>query len=650
MLFKKDFSAGGIEFSAWLDTRDRAAFALDTTRDEVLPDFMIILEPDPLHPDRKWDDILKKDFDTDPEIVRPREDNKYQKLDIQYSGLEYYQAIVNGDDSRGAVKLLKSFRMNAAAVSAQKRIEDNREILGKVTKTLATTKKTKSKIKSGIHDLTEKLASQRGLVGFEPTKAAASKILKTQSQIEALHEKAKKNETRAKRTVKKIEAAEGEIETNTEWLNRLLAMGAELPEPAAKADQEFDTPRLEDIPDEYEDEDFAEEAEEEAEAESDIQPLLEDNPEIVDNTKAFQNVDHEDEEKEEEGANMTEFKPMDWNAPTPSEENPNTNDWAKDVDSIKAPTQQEEAKVSGVPAADVASDRFQPTPPSETPSFAAPETTPQQPLNQPIQAPQPEPAPKTQYMQNAPARPAAAPGNEAATIARQDMTRRPAEPSGSYYLLLLLLVAVSIGALYLYQDKISGRVMPQLEPSNITEASPQPAFDPFMTGPQQQPAAQDMETGDAFLDLAQMDYIESFNNAEQPQPETIEERTIEIHGPSYYPVDEFGSYAEAEVMVYEELPPQPVPPYVRETNSWLIEEPVKHNIFYEDEADSFIEPEPYVAPLYHEGDGVISADHYIEPPQPAWEHPAEEVWTEPEQIQEFDNYYEPENFDALTVY
>ncbi|MDR0449009.1 MAG: hypothetical protein LBG89_00920 [Rickettsiales bacterium] len=544
MLFKKDFSAGGISFSAWLDTHDHAAFVLDMTRDDILPDAMVVIDQDASNPDRKWDDILRKDFDTDPEIVRPRQDNKYQKLDILYMGLSVYQAAVDhmmthGDASGEIIRDIGSFRLNAAAASAAKRIADNRVILKKVSKTMESTKKTAAKIRAEIAQLTERLAAQKTAAGFQPSRAAASKILKTQSMIEALQEKDERNDTRAKRTAKKIAAARREIQEFADRLERLRGLGAETA-PLADADD-------------YDEYDYdGDESESPA-----IAPLLDDDPNIVDKSKAFQKVDYKEREMQ------AEFKPM---------------QWAADVDEVETPTPKTESRIDEVPASGVSSGRLSATPPASMPSFAPPvssgQPVPENPMSSPASGFAAQPGTSSAYVPRQPmpaARPDAAPGAQAAAVARSGDTggRKPSEPGGGYYMLLLVLIVVSIATLYVYQDKLNTRILPHLNP-NATELAGHevPANEP-------EPASLNIydETAPAFLDNEQLDYIDGFNQEVVAGPESELEPLTREELAEYQPQSEYEpelepeyqpepAYEYSEEIVYDETAyEEPAPAY-----------------------------------------------------------------------------------------
>ena len=82
-----DYDIAGNAFRAWKNNADELIFVLDETIDDFKPNVLLVLNA---HDDRKWDDILVNDYGINLEDVRPRVDNKYQKLDIEYTGLDVY--------------------------------------------------------------------------------------------------------------------------------------------------------------------------------------------------------------------------------------------------------------------------------------------------------------------------------------------------------------------------------------------------------------------------------------------------------------------------------------------------------------------------------------------------------------------------------
>jgi hypothetical protein len=548
VITKQDFSAGGINFSAWVLPGGKVAFVVDDTHDDIIPDSMLVLEPDPLNPDRKWDDILRGNFDVDPEEVRPRIDNKYQKLDILYEGLEQYQIAVDEiishrKASSGAVSNLKNIRLAAAVQHGSKRLADNRAILAKVSKTLNVSEETGAKVKGRIKELKTRLIDQRASVGREPTKAAAAKILKTQSMIESAEEKAKRNNARTRRTLKKISAAEAEIESALARLRMLEGLGADVGDldaignetnhpggfattpPPLAGNYEDDEPEEETSYAETDEENSYIPDDEEEVEESNIAPLLADDPNIIDEGRAFRQVeldanesdditttpvgeaDHPfasegeftatNEEEERETMHIPEFKPFGFGNSKSDEE--------QQSPQVVIPDARKSAAVSS---------------PSAAPSFAAPTPVPGFASQSSARVEREEPRAEIQ-VQPPVARPTAAVARDSVSqIHANAQASKSDGPGGLYYLILLILVALSVTTLYVYQDKLNSRIMPHLEQGteqsgDVVSAANDNTNHPGGEAATPPPlAGNDDAGGEAFLDTEQITYIESFNDGE----------------------------------------------------------------------------------------------------------------------------------------
>ena len=140
----RDYDISGNVFRAYYDADDKLVFVLDFVETETKPNVLLVINP---VGDRKWDDILMNDYGVDLETVRPKKDNKYQKLDIEYSGLSEYddllQAYNSGDVLDDALVRLEHFR-NVAAVHAAIERRDDAELT--VEKARDTIEKTQEKI------------------------------------------------------------------------------------------------------------------------------------------------------------------------------------------------------------------------------------------------------------------------------------------------------------------------------------------------------------------------------------------------------------------------------------------------------------------------------------------------------------------------
>jgi hypothetical protein len=495
-LIKRLFNVGKLRFAAWLDKSGNAAFVVDDTRDQISPDVRLIINPDPMDDLKKWDSILRDDFKIDPEIVRPRVDNKYQKLDIDYAGLSLYQKLIDAENAgakaaRSDIIAVENFRINAAAIAAQKRIDDANDLLEKVSDTVGISDKTAIKIKGDLRVLKEKLSAVRATVGKQPTKAAAAKILKIQSQMEALTEKSGRNDLRKKRTLKKIAAANREIEEMTARLEFLKQMGAEVNDVVAA---------------EYEDDN----------AHSSVQPLVAKNPNIVDESKAFKSVyskdDANDDVVDEYVEDAAEAKVEDIAAPVKEQveiptstrpaqverEKPKQifqapvmgtlwNQVSDDADSN--PLSSQNVVLNSVPVAQEPVEQEDDSIEAELRYFNAENSSEGKEvermvennyeMNQEQMIPASAGMTGSSNVENSGvvsgaaaigAQPVVRPiglGGNAGTfnsMSNNKAEKRPGEPSSGYYILLLILIILSVATLYIYQKKLDKNVLPHLEP------------------------------------------------------------------------------------------------------------------------------------------------------------------------------------------
>ena len=146
-----DYNIAGNPFRAYYDKDENMVLVLDQLISDIKPNVLLVINPDE---NRKWDDILENDYEVDLETVRPKKDNKYQKLDIEYSGLDLYENLVsayNDDiDITDDLNQLNLFRRRVAKRVAMERLE-NAEV------TAENARETISKSNEKIDELQEKL-------------------------------------------------------------------------------------------------------------------------------------------------------------------------------------------------------------------------------------------------------------------------------------------------------------------------------------------------------------------------------------------------------------------------------------------------------------------------------------------------------------
>ena len=211
VLTSRDFDIAGNVFRAYYDPDEKLVFVLDSTVDDRKPNVLLVINP---VGDRKWDDILANDYHVDLETVRPKKDNKYQKLDIEYSGLAQYDNLIhayeNGDDLTDALVALGVFRDVSVHRAATERLAVADAAAARARETILRTNDSITELQGRLKQLRSKLAQQKKQIGREPTKQSASKILRTDAQIDAVNEKLHRAKKRLNNAQRRLVAADAD--------------------------------------------------------------------------------------------------------------------------------------------------------------------------------------------------------------------------------------------------------------------------------------------------------------------------------------------------------------------------------------------------------------------------------------------------------
>ncbi|MCR4917560.1 MAG: hypothetical protein K5912_01285 [Alphaproteobacteria bacterium] len=572
-----EYSILGNTFRVWRSADGAALFVVDDTISEYKPNVMLVV---PADGERKWDDILENDFGVDLETVRPRKNNKYQKLDIEYSPLDVYESLVRaherGGDVVDALADLIDFRYVSAHRSAGERLAVANEVLTQSQDTLQKTNETIDEISAHQRELKNKLKQQKKNIGREPTKQSAAKILKTESQIDSDKEKLKRAQRRATRAQRRIDNAKSEIE-NLEHLLALPRPNVERPAAPESADLPAALPAPEPVPAIQENTQSQMEVAEMADNEEEVKPLFDKDPEILDEELAFKPIDFGDMDKQEsdkteevtetrESSDYSEnsdnqeqesvVKPLDFNLDEYEEDNELHASQEIEPEPEPAPvlnsiSSVEEPVVSDV---DTTGNTF------SGQYENVPET---QPVQQPVVAPAPV------YEVSRPVSPIT--GSSAGTTSV--VTKEHQKPTVIYYLLLIVLIALTIFTLWLYQKK-NGNVTPSLSQDTVEVSEP----------------------------------------VAQPEPEPVPE-------PEPEPIPE--PEPEPEPIPEPEPEPEPIPEPEPEPEPIPEPEPEPQKPVYNVSAPDFIiDEEPIVVPAYQ-------PDEFEEEVVEVYEEPEYEVVSEP---------------------
>lgn len=281
-----DYDIAGNSFRAYYDADNKLVFVLDFVVTDVKPNVLLIINP---VGDRKWDDILENDYGVDLETVRPKKDNKYQKLDIEYAGLVQYddlfRAYENGDDLDETLHELMLFRNAAAKRAAQERLGAAELTASRSRETIEKTNEKIAELQGRIKTLRQKLADAKQQIGKEPTKQSASKILRIESQIDSVNEKLKRAKKRLANAQHRLVVADDEIDVAQGILNKL---NVNLPASPAPADVVITTPAP--VPAEIKDNVISEPKAENM-ADDEVKPLFDTDPNIIDEEIAFKPIE-----------------------------------------------------------------------------------------------------------------------------------------------------------------------------------------------------------------------------------------------------------------------------------------------------------------------------------------------------------------------
>lgn len=410
-LVPERFDINGNRFAAFYDAAHRLVFILDETRTENTPNSLLVMAD---RQGRKWDDVLANDYKMDLEEIRPKKNNKYQKLDIDYQGLPIYGQLIadykTGNNINGALNALTGFRAEVGHRMAQARLDAAIREIETATATIEKTEDAIANLHSQIKLLKTKLGKTRSEIGKKPTKESAAKILKIQAQTDTAIEKEKRAKARLRRAKKRLEDAQKDTD-------------------AARKALKADAPKQEKKPKEPE---MAEEP----------KPLFNKDPEILDDKIAFQPI----------GFETPSFVPPEFTPdvnPQAVENKPVTE--PKDNAVLRPPVPMEPIVVTPVVNA---------TMPLES-SIPAKEAS-------PVIPQQIQPGPTAEI--DRPYSPVTG-----QTIAVAQPVAGTKKPTMIYYVMLIFLIGLSVLTLWIYQSKMDNSSAPNLTAPTASEEQPAPS-------------------------------------------------------------------------------------------------------------------------------------------------------------------------------
>ena len=496
-----DYDIAANVFRAYYDADNKVVFVIDYTISDIKPNVLLVINP---VGNRKWDDILMNDYGVDLETVRPKKDNKYQKLDIEYVGLAQYDDLVRAYDSDGdvvkAANALAQFRRDAAYRAALERLGEAEITAEKARETISKTNDTVHLLQDKLKKLRAKLAEHKRGIGKEPAKQSAAKILRVESQIEVTGEKLARAKKRLISAQRRLDAAETDAEVAREILGRIkeiqdLGEDDALPvvapsynvAPVQSVGGDVTVVKPVPLPVAFDDatddedldeQDFIAETKVDEMADDEVKPLFDEDPKILDDEIAFKPIDFgtpvapvapvapvEDVNDEIVGYNEDDVQPLSFVPPV-----------------MNTPVVQESAEEDFVVPAPVASPVLNSITAVNAPvenidselmaEIDEPmEYRPVSPMASPVSAPAPvenvvAPLPSEPEIADAPIssdfRPvspvAAADVAAPVPVSGRDERRKP---TVLYYVLLIILIVLSVFTLWFYQQT-TNKNMPEL--------------------------------------------------------------------------------------------------------------------------------------------------------------------------------------------
>ncbi|MBP9999635.1 MAG: hypothetical protein KBT14_02990 [Proteobacteria bacterium] len=304
MLKPTEYDISGNSIRAFYDNQGKLVFVLDLTITDTKPNVLLVMSS---YGNRKWDDVLANDYGMNLELVRPKKDNKYQKLDVEYDKLAVYDNLISASKSGNGLKKvlqeLADFRLMAAYNSANERLTAARVVAENAQETIERTGDSIVELQAKIKSVRVKIAGLRRGVGREPTKESAAKILKAEAQLDALNDKLARAQKRLENANKRLLTAQDDIDAAQSVLDLLPNMSDKknnmvVAAPVANL-QDMNDEKGDDVADDDE-QDLLQEPEYGAD-ESDVKPLFDKDPNILDDNIAFKPIDFGDVSVEDSG-------------------------------------------------------------------------------------------------------------------------------------------------------------------------------------------------------------------------------------------------------------------------------------------------------------------------------------------------------------
>lgn len=189
-------------------------FVLDHKISEEVIDPILIINPDETDKERKWDRLLSEKYNVNPMNVRPKQNNKYLKLDVIYKGLNLYRDYVEMPDQRIANKIDHS-KLTELLKVCKDRLDFLHLDLKRATSTKGTSNKTLKSLEEHLERVKvklKKIEENPKIEGFTvKEERERSKIFEIEDKIKSAKRRIKRAEKREADNQEKIDKIKDQI-------------------------------------------------------------------------------------------------------------------------------------------------------------------------------------------------------------------------------------------------------------------------------------------------------------------------------------------------------------------------------------------------------------------------------------------------------
>ncbi len=209
-VYYQEYKNERFSFKAYFH-QDKLIFVIDETQDNISPNKRLIINPLPgeevlENVTTKWDVILEQVYKLDLNEIRPKKDNLFEKLDIEYNGLNIYEDYINNPSNEIFESRIIINKEKNALTNCLKRLSEETEILNKSKTTVEITKKTLTVAIEQTAIVSNKLKNYK-----KDSSKTPEQVNKVSTQVYNAIKTEKMRDKRLKKARTRVEKSEAEI-------------------------------------------------------------------------------------------------------------------------------------------------------------------------------------------------------------------------------------------------------------------------------------------------------------------------------------------------------------------------------------------------------------------------------------------------------